>query len=226
LAPTQVHSDLLWPILLLTLDNRERFQTESLIYIPSTSSWVSPSECLWDSPVPIDGKSLILQSYPEELKPFFLERLKIPSASLNTLVEELVALATQHLTVQRVKQLIWAINGMRPNLIDLDILSTCNFLPVKIPQPDAAHRMAFRARQSDFVIIDRIKLAEIFEGRVEFLDFNLEEILQLEPFLTSMGLGSKYLSLLCREETDCQGESFLDNGLTAAFNSRAYDLLR
>jgi hypothetical protein len=176
--------------------------------------------------VPIDGKSLILQSYPEELKPFFLERLRISPASMSTLVEELFALATRHPTVQRVKQLIWAINGMRPRPNDLNNLLTCNFLPVRVPQPGAAHRIEFRACQSDFAIIDRIKLAEIFEGRVELLDFSLEEILQLEPFLRSLGLGSKYLSLLCREETDCQGESLLDNGLTADFNGRAYDLLR
>lgn len=197
-----------------------------MIYIPSTSSWVSPSECLWDSPVPIDGKSLILQSYPEELKSFFLERLQISPASLSTLVEELFALATRQPSVHRIKQLIWAINGKRPMQNDLNILSTCSFLPVRVPQPGSAHRIEFRACLDDFAIIDRIKLAEIFESRVEMLDFSLEEILQLEPFLGSLCLGSKYMSLLCREETDCQGESFLDNRLTADFNCRAYDLLR
>ena len=198
-----------------------------MIYIPSASSWVSPSQCLWDSPVPIDGKSIIHQSYPEELKPFFLERLQISPASLTTLVEELLSLATRHTTVHRVKQLIRAINEMKPSPNDLNILSTCNFLPVRVPQPPGeARRIEFRACQSDFAIIDRIKLEEIFEGRVELLDFTLEEILQLEPFLTSLGLRNKYLSLLCREETDYQGESLLDNRLTADFNDRAYDLLR
>jgi hypothetical protein len=160
------------------------------------------------------------------LKPFFLEQLGISPASLSTLVAEVFDLATRHPTVQRVKELIWAINGMRPSSNDLNILSTSNFLPVRVPQPGAVHEIEFRTCQSDFAIVDRIKLADIFEGRVEFLDFNLEEILQLEPFLRSLDLGSKYLSLLCREETDCQGESLLDNRLTADFNDRAYDLLR
>ena len=115
---------------------------------------------------------------------------------------------------------------MRPAPNDLNILSTCNFLPLRVPQPGAAHRIEFRACQSDFAIVDRMKLAEIFDGHIEMLDFGLEEVLQLEPFLTSLGLGSKYLSLLCRKETDCQGESLLDDRLTADFNVRAYSLLR
>lgn len=141
-------------------------------------------------------------------------------------MEELFTLAARHPTVQRVKQLIWAINGMRPKQNDLNILSTCNFLPVRVPQHGAAHRIKFRACQSDFAVIDRVKLADIFEGRVELLDFCLEEVLQLEPLLKLLGLGSKYLSMICRKETDCQGESLLDNRLTADFNNRAYDLLR
>lgn len=174
----------------------------------------------------MDGKSLIFQSYPEELKPFFLGQLRISPASLSTLVEELFSLAAQHPTVQRVKQLIWAINGMIPRPNDLSILSSCSFLPVRVPQPGAAHQIEFRACEDDFAIVDRIKLAEIFDGHMEFLDFGLEEIIQLEPFLRSLSLGSKRLSLLCREETDCQGEGLLDNRLTADFNGRAYDLLR
>ncbi|KAL3421238.1 ino80 chromatin remodeling complex protein [Phlyctema vagabunda] len=188
----------------------ERFHTEGLIYIPTTSIWVPPSKCLWDSPVPIDGKSIIHESYPTELKSFFLERLQISPASLSTLVEELITIAAQHPSVQRIKQLIWAINGMKPRPDDLDILSTCNFLPVRVSQPGVAQRIEFRTCKNDFAIVDRIKLAGIFEGKVDFLDFTLEEILHLEPFLGSLDLG----------------ESFVDNRLTADFNGKAYDLLR
>jgi hypothetical protein len=221
-----VCNNVLESILSLNFDNSERFEAEGLIYIPSTSNWVSPSECLWDSPVPIEGKSLILRSYPEELKPFFLGQLRIAPASLSTMVEELITLTTQDPTVQRVKELIWAINGMKPTPDDLSILSTCSFLPVRVSQSGAAQQIEFLDCQSDFGIVDRIKLADIFEGEVDLLDFSLEEVLQLEPFLRSLELGDKYLSLLCREETDCQGEGLLDNRLTADFNSRAYHLLR
>lgn len=176
--------------------------------------------------MPIDGKTLILQSYPEELKPLFLGNLRIAPASLTTVVEELFTLATQQPTTQRVKQLIWAINGMKPRPSDLNTLSTCDFLPVRVSRHGVAQHIEFLACQSDFAIVDRIKLADIFEGHVDFLDFSLEDILQLEPFLTSLDLGDKYLSQVCREETDCQGESSLDNRLTADFKIRAYDLLR
>lgn len=204
----------------------ERFETEGLVYISRTSSWVPPSECLWDSPVLIRGKSLICQSYPEELKPFFLEHLRIAPASLNTLVDELLSIEIQHLPIARVKQLIWAVNEMKPKSADLNILLTCKFLPVRGLQRGAGTEIELRSSQSDFVIVDRSKVARIFEDDLEFLDFSLEEILQLKPFLRAMGLSDKYLSKLYSEETDCQGESMLDSRLTADFNSRAYELLR
>jgi len=207
------------------LYSRVKFRTECLIYIPATSRWVSPAECLWDSPVPINGKEIILQSYPEDLKAFFLERLHIPPASLTTLVEELYSVATPNFDIQRLKQLFWAINGMKPRQSDMQILQTCNFLPVRIPS-QRGRTIELQDCQSDFVIIDRIKLQEIFENQVEMLDFDLEEVLQLEPLISALNLGSKYISQRCREDTGCQGDGLLDAHLTADFHERAYDLLR
>jgi hypothetical protein len=194
--------------------------------MPSTSDWFAPSECLWTSPVPIDGKAVISDSYPEELKTFFLQRLRISPASLSTLIEELNSMARRSPTASGVKRMIWAINAMNPKQGDLDTLLTSGILPVRRPEPSPSRNISFQSCQTDFVVIDRIKLAEIFDGYTAFLDFTLEEVRQLDPFLHSLGLDEKYLSMICDEKTACTENGLTDSTLTAEFNERAYDLLR
>ena len=194
--------------------------------MPSSASWFSPSDCLWASPVPIDGKAIVNNSYPPELKSFFLRRLGLSEASLSTLVEGLHTLCQRNPTISRVNEIIWAINAMKPKQGDLDKLLACDFLPVRVPQPGDGYEVSFQNCQADFVIIDRAKLADIFHGHVAFLNFNLEEVLQLQPFLDSLGLSNKYISLICQEETSCSEDGLIDRSLTAEFQERAYDLLR
>lgn len=193
----------------------------------STSDWVSPSDCLWSSPAPIEGKAIVGSCYPESLKRFFLEQLKISPASLSTLVQELGSLAQRSPTVSKVNQLIWAINGMNPKTGDLETLSSSDFLPVRIPPIlGTNYQVCFKNCQSEFAIIDRTKIAEVFDGHVPFLNFYLEEVRQLQPFLEALGLHSKYLSVLCDEDTACDETGSLDARLTSDFKSRAHDLLR
>jgi hypothetical protein len=194
--------------------------------MPTTSSWVSPSDCLWASPVPIEGKAVLANSYPDDLEPFFLQRLQITAASLGTLVEGLHTLSQRNPTLSKVNQMIWAINKMSPKQEDLEKLLTCNFLPVKVPRLGADDEVSFQNCQNNFAIIDRTKLAEIFHGHVSFLNFELEEVLELQPFLNALGLSKKYLSSICREETACDEDGSIDSRLTAEFRDRAYDLLR
>jgi hypothetical protein len=195
--------------------------------MPSTSEWFSPSECLWTSPVQIDGKAIISRSYPEELKTFFLERLRISPASLSTIVEELHSLADRQPSpsVSKVKEMIWVINKMEPKQGDLGILITSEILPIRRPGSASNSSAFFKSCQNNFAIIDRTKLAEIFDGHVTFLDFTLEEVRQLYPFLYALDLERNYLSLLCDEETACGDNGSVDRKRTAEFKERAYDLL-
>ena len=82
--------------------------------------WFPPSNCLWDSPVPIDGNAIIVNSYAEDLKGFFVESLGVSPATLDKLVLELELLAERDPSVQKVTQLIWAINEKKPEKGDLD----------------------------------------------------------------------------------------------------------
>lgn len=115
---------------------------------------------------------------------------------------------------------------MNPDHGDLDTLLTSDILPVRRPEPSPNQSIFFQSCQTDFVVVDRIKLADIFDGHVAFLDFTLEEVKQLDPFLHALSLGKKYLSLMCEEKTACDESGLFDSKLTAEFNDRAYDLLR
>jgi len=74
--------------------------------------------------------------------------------------------------------------------------------------------------------VDRAKLADMFKQHTGLLDFSLEEVLSLAPFLQALGLGNKYLSKLCTEETARPNHGVLAEDLTQNFKNRAYYFLR
>jgi hypothetical protein len=176
--------------------------------------------------VPIEGKAIIGSSYPDGLRPFFLERLRISPASLSTLVEGLSSLAQGRPSLANVKQMIWAINAMDPEEGDLDPLVHCNILPTRTVASSSGGRTSLQNCQSNFVVIDRTKLADVFRGHVAFLDFSLEEVRQLHPFLQALGLNRKHLSRVCIEETSCSDDGVFDVNMTEDLKNRAYGLLR
>ncbi len=174
--------------------------------------------------MPIEGKA-ILETLYSQLRTFFQDRLRISPAILSTLVEGLCSLAETQPSVTAVKQMIWAINAMDPEESDLLPLIPCSILPVK-SAGDATAGISLQNCRSNFTVIDRTKLADVFMGYVGLLDFSLEEVRQLEPFLQALHLNKKYLSRICTEETACSDDGDLDEALTEEFEDRAYHLLR
>lgn len=210
---------------ILIRGGRNTLETESLVYAPQNPFWFSPSQCLWASPVLVPNKAILHPFYPELLKGFFQDRLKISPASLDTLVEGIRSLAQGHPSVSAIKGMIDAINKMNPKKEDLSSLLEVNFLPIlRINPPGEALR--FQNSRSNFSIIDRTKLGEIFKSHTGFLDYSLEEVQNLAPFLKALGLSNKFLSRLCIEETACGDSGLMDLDLTEKFRNRAYYLLR
>ncbi|KAH7411292.1 hypothetical protein BKA64DRAFT_378000 [Cadophora sp. MPI-SDFR-AT-0126] len=205
---------------------RDTFEEESLIYMPSSNTWFSPSECLWTSPVAIPDTAIIEDDYPEESRHFFVHQLRISAASLGTLVNGLISLVQKDSTTAQVKEMIQAINSKRPKDTDLQSLQTTNCLPVRHLQPNGTLITSFESCQTQFVVNDRRNLAEIFHTQVPFLDFTLEEVLQLRPFLEALQLDQKYLSVICEHATACDGTGTDDIRLTTDFRERAYEILR
>ena len=121
--------------------------------------------------------------------------------------------------------MIWAINALDPKESDLMSLLNHNIFPVRRLDVVSAET-TLQNCGSNFTIIDRTKLADIFRAHVGFLDFSLEEVRQLDPFLQALTLSKKYLSHVCTEETACNDGGVLDVALTENFKDRAYYLLR
>lgn len=112
-----------------------------------------------------------------------------------------------------------------PGKRDLIPLVPCNILPVRRVRHGSAE-VALQNCGSNFSVVDRTKLADIFRNHAGFLDFSLEEVRQLDPFLQALDLSKKFLSCVCTEETACSDDGVLNTDLTQEFNDRAYYLLR
>jgi hypothetical protein len=175
--------------------------------------------------VPVPEKTILDALYPDDLRCFFRDRLRISPATLGSLVEGLRSLARGHPSISEVKELIWAISAMDPKECDLISLVSLNILPVRRTRHGLAEK-SLQNCESNFAVVDRTKLADIFEDHVGFLDFSLEEVRQLDPFLQATGLSKKYLSSVCTAETACGDDGVLDVELTEKFKDRAYHLLR
>jgi len=175
--------------------------------------------------VPITGKAILGPLYPVDLRDFFRDGLRISPAVLGTLVQGLCSLAQGQPSIADVKEMIWAISAMDPEKRDLIPLVPCNILPVRRVRHGSAEG-SLQIFGSNFSVVDRTKLADIFREHVGFLDFSLEEVRQLDPFLQALDLSKKFLSCVCTEETACSDDGVLSMDLTQEFNDRAYYLLR
>jgi hypothetical protein len=78
---------------------------------------------------------------------------------------------------------------------------------------------------TDFAIVDRREYRVMFDGKIRLLDFSLEEVHSLEPFLLAVDLGTRYLSIAVKESTTAQGNE-LHPGLTSDLRSKAYAIYR
>jgi hypothetical protein len=128
-------------------------------------------------------------------------------------------------SIAHVKDMICAINAIAPQKSDLLPLLRCKILPIRRSRAGFT-QVSFQNPQSNFAVADRTKLAKIFEDHVGFLDFSLDEVRQLDPFVHALGLSQNLLSSLCIEETACTDDGILDSDLIERFIERAYFLLR
>lgn len=147
----------------------------------------------------------------------------VSPAAIDTLVQGLYTLASEQPSLVGIKQMIIAINDMTPSREDLNLLISRRVLPLRNVVGNEVLRL--RSSEDDFAIIDRRKLENIFRDHTQLLDFSLEEVSQLQPFMSALGLENKYISRISSEQTTCD-DGVEDMNLTESFQQRAYHLLR
>lgn len=181
------------------MNYRDSFEDEALIYDMLGQDWTTPSACLWSKDAHVPGKRTISGQYGD-MKDFFVGVLKVKTPDLRLLIKELKRAAKSSPSIDDIKSLIWQINAFTPTKEDLGKLHSSKIFPVR----KATGKLELRTRVANFSIIDRQPWADAFEGKLDYLDFNLKEIRSLEPFLSGMEVG-RYLSEVVIEKSSFKG---------------------
>ncbi|KAK4235362.1 hypothetical protein C8A03DRAFT_36794 [Achaetomium macrosporum] len=162
------------------------------------TGWYKTSECLWSSTTTIRGKVTLNDEY-EELRDFFVDRLGVRTLTLQMVFDELLR-TTPGTPVDEVKHTLWSFNALLQ--IEPDRPSPKRLLRARIfPVRCGDDAPVLKSTRTDFALIDREHLAEKFWGKINVLDFTLEQVRQLQPFIEWAGLQPRYLSAAVKQIT-------------------------
>lgn len=181
---------------------RSNFERNALVYVASIdgSSWRKPSECVWSTAAQLRDKVSLNIEY-ENLRGLFVDVLGAKQVTLKMAVEELKeAGRRESADVEEVKASLQTVNSLlcsEPDQKEQAEFEESKILPVRYP--GGAVRCV--SAQTAFFIVDRESLRLQFEDKVKFLDFSLEEVNELRPFLEWAGLENRYVTRSVREST-------------------------
>lgn len=155
----------------------------------------------------MQGPPCLEQLYPD-LAGLFVNYLAVPKTSIRPAYEQLLeftSIATGFDYADYAKSLLWSLN----ELLIADSESPPSFkdavhsrvFPVILPNGD--HQML--TALDSFAINDREHYALHLRGRIKLLDFSMEDIRKLRPFIKWAGLSGRYLSQLVTEKTEFEG---------------------
>lgn len=180
---------------------------EKLIYsnVGNVSRWYTVGECLWSSATQIQGRVILNDLYPD-FEEFFVNFLGVQELTLQMAYDELKEMGTRVPSppVAAVKETIWAFNSLlssTENLPDEEPVFRGTVFPVKYPNGS----VKLKSGCTQFAIADRKTLGDIFGTRAKTLDFTLDEVRRLQPFLSWLNLESRYLSNSVREISTVAG---------------------
>ena len=165
----------------------------------SSSAWYRRSQCLWSNLTSIEGKISIDGIYPE-LESLFTDIIDVNRVIPGMIHDELLRVSCSgNATAKRIKELLTGFNAPLPTARRIPApnkLLKCQVLPVRSP---GHNDPPFCSSETEFFIVDRDDLFAAFGDRVRCLDFTLQEVCQLKPFISWAGLESRYISR-CFEE--------------------------
>ncbi|PWY95999.1 hypothetical protein BO94DRAFT_601049 [Aspergillus sclerotioniger CBS 115572] len=174
------------------------FANERLIYV--ASGWYTVPECLWSTCTSISGRTALNDHY-HGLREFFVDFLGVQRLTMQMVVERLRDLGLTSSSVDSVKETMWTLNALIQT-DDSDIFSPEAILnsavfPVRSPQGG----VQLQTYAAAFGIADRKHLLSHFSSKAKLLDFEVDEIPRLEPFILWSGLWDRYLSCCVKEIT-------------------------
>ncbi|KAF9772494.1 hypothetical protein IL306_009798 [Fusarium sp. DS 682] len=183
------------------LRHEKTFAEEPLIYfnIGNVSRWYTVGECLWSSATQIRGRVALNDLYPD-LEDFFVSFLGVQELTLGMAYDELKEMGSRvpPPSIVAVKETIWALNSLLGSTVDQpdeNPIFRGTVFPVRYPNGS----VKLQSGRTQFAIADRKALRDIFAPQAKMLDFTLDEVRRLRPFLLWLGMETRYLSTSVRE---------------------------
>ncbi|KAI1633135.1 hypothetical protein F4809DRAFT_624584 [Biscogniauxia mediterranea] len=211
---------------------KNAFENDALIYVPPlddgqvSAAWHKISHCVWSKAARLRGRVSLNDDY-EHLEELFVQYFGIQPVDLPMAIDELNEAGKRMSTsISEVKESIWTVNSLLSAELDppkpSGILKSAIF-PVTYPQGDVTRE----TMRTEFFIVDREPLWQSFKTKVKFLDFTLEEVVRLSPFLAWTRLDDRYVSRCIKEITSFPGggASIISNP-DRQIRNRAHPLLR
>jgi len=178
------------------------FEKEKLIatFSEDGQSWHPPSACIWSIPsAEVRGKKDLAAEYDPSLEAFFVDVVGVPRLDITMVYHELMNTAAGD-TVEMVKGLLRVLSSLLlryvpdPSQLPQPLLQR-PILPVRLPNGE----VQLCSWDESFVIMDRKHLGQVFCGKVKILNFDLQELHELKPFIRWAGLSTAYISYMVRE---------------------------
>ncbi|KAK0726345.1 hypothetical protein B0T21DRAFT_371413 [Apiosordaria backusii] len=189
-------------------------------------AWYYTTDCVWSTAAGLRGKANLRSRYPE-LKEFFVDLLEVDLLNINMIYDVLLSLNPKNMTdYNEAKTQLLAFSNLLPTApqklmqtMQPGKLLEKEFLPVKLCTEET-NSMALCPGTAEFTIIDRQGPMAEFQEQVKTLDFDMEEVHDLEPFFKWAGLTDRYLSNMVRE-VPCLG-----NGAKFPVSNPLFDIRR
>ncbi|KAI1170828.1 hypothetical protein F4777DRAFT_91133 [Nemania sp. FL0916] len=209
---------------------RETFKNEALIFAEGEEGdWHETQGCIWSSKTYMLSKIDLSSHYPD-MESVFITGLGVSTLTLEIAYEELRIKGAIGSTVDEMKAELWQFNSLLSttyNKPDPGPILASQVFPVKCPKESV---QLMSAAGSDFVVVDRKPLEEKFRGLVKILDFSLNEVHRLHPFLQWAGLEDRRLSVRVTEVitgvTIATTEAETRQKFRRSVESKAYALCR
>lgn len=136
--------------------------------------------------------------YDSNLEDFFVKFLGVDRLNFSIVHDELLGVDPQSTPIEEVKDLIWSLNSFltkeTPKEKPEKLLKKA-ILPIRYPNDS----VRLVTTEVDFAITDRRAYGEEFKDKVKILDFGLEEVHKLQPFLAWVKIEGRYLSRVVKE---------------------------
>ena len=215
---------------------RKSFRDECLIFVAGDDDdgegglWYSTEECLWSPGTGVQGLVNLAEIYDPDLESFFVEALQVTRLTTQLLFDELLTLGDEEPAVDHVKQQLLTFSSLlregKPD--DLSAAAPLRLLEKPIlPIKHTSGNVSLLPARTGFTIIDRAGPMVGFLVMVKTLDFSMQEVHDLEPFIRWARLEDRYLSRMVREIPDLGfGEKFRVSDPRYELKRKAHGLVR